>query len=1239
MKKALSLFMSIVMLISITAGLNLKVFAQELSGSCGKSVTYTLNTETGLLTISGTGPMTDYSWESSAPWYNNRSSVKTVEIEYGVTSIGAWTFADCSSLTSVTIPNSVTSIGDNAFWDCYALTSVTIPNSVTSIGGRAFGYCFSLTSVTIPSSVTNMGDRAFVCCSSLSEIIVDGNNKNYTSQDGVLFNKDKTELIQCPIGNTRTSYTIPNSVTRIGDDAFYRCISLTSVTIPNSVTSIGESAFADCSRLTSVTIPNSVTRIDVGAFYRCSSLSEIIVDGNNQNYSSQDGVLFNKDKTALIQYPIGNTRTSYTIPNSVTSIGYYAFYNCSSLTSVTIPDSVTIIGEYAFEYCSSLTSITISNSVTRIGYFAFYNCRSLTSVTIPNSVTSIGGDAFAYCYSLTSVTIPNSVTSIGNSAFDYCYNLNDVYYSGSEAEWKAISISSSNECLTTATIHYNFDASHPTSTNSLYSSKFQSILDKFIFTKYRDSIYKNFKCIIPGIEQTNTGDGTYSNYMTPQGVCVAGSYILITAYDGINDYYKEMGKAAPESKKNSVIYVLDKKTNEYLTTVVLNSKCHVGGISYNQKAGLIYVADSDNKQICMLNYSDIVNAANSGNDAVKVEFSKCIGVNVNPSFVTYYGGYVYVGNFVEKKENEKNSILKAYNSITLTEISNSTIKLPLKSQGVAFFTHDNQLFMAVSCSHGRKNKSQVFAYRMKKSGNVLKKVSEFDCYKFPEMTEDICVYGDKFLTCYESAAAKYQNDNSPKGKCANPIDRITANSISKVVESHFSVLSLSESETQGNEEEFDDVVLSGSCGDDAEFVLYSNGLLNITGQGKLYNYAENEAPWSDYADEIAAVSIAPDIDSIGENSFVSCNNLEYIAVSEFSDKNEPFTISSNAFVGCNAIDTIELPDKSIVIADDAFKDSSTQIAIISDSQDAINYAEKNDLEIHNHNYIFVETIAPTCCLNGYDLYQCSCGSEDLRNVTEATSNHDYVLSDDTKVCLAGETQLYTCTKCQTTYDVEITEDCHSFSQNIVPPTYETEGYTEYTCTVCGYAFTDNYVDKLVTPTPDPTPSQPTTQSQPTTPTQPTTQAPTTTQPTTASTTVAPTTSTTAPITQAPTTTQPTTQAEITTSTTVTEAEATTAKPKATSIKKLTKGKKSFKATWKKISGVNGYQVQYSTDKKFKKNKKTVTIKKNTASATIKKLKAKKKYYVRVRSYKNAKVGGKTVKAYSSWSKVKSVKTK
>ena len=228
------------------------------------------------------------------------------------------------------------------------------------------------------------------------------------------------------------SAVIAEGVTSIGDSAFCNCTSLTSVTIPNSVTSIGEFAFRGCSSLTSVTIPNSVTSIGDGAFASCTSLTGIRVTEGNSHYSSDaSGVLFNKDKTTLVQCP--GAFAAYTIPDSVTSIGGSAFRGCSSLTSVTIPDSVTSFGSDAFQ-----------------------GCTSLTSVTIPDSVTSFGKGAFSYCKSLTSVTIPNSVTSIGMSAFEDCTSLTDVYYAGSEAQWKAIQISYGNDALLNANIHYNY---------------------------------------------------------------------------------------------------------------------------------------------------------------------------------------------------------------------------------------------------------------------------------------------------------------------------------------------------------------------------------------------------------------------------------------------------------------------------------------------------------------------------------------------------------------------------------------------------------------------------------------------------------------------------------------------------------------------------------------------------------------------------------------------------------------
>ena len=352
---------------------------------------------------------------------------KTVDIPEkingkSVTSIGNCAFRYCTSLKSITIPNSVMEIGSSAFSGCSSLTSITIPNSVTEIGVYAFKGCTSLTSITIPNSVTNIGDSTFWGCSSLTAIYVAVDNKNYTSVNGVLFNKDKTALICYPAGKTDKSYNITNSVTSIGDYAFNGCSSLTSVTIPNSVTEIGGSAFVGCASLKSITMPNSVTSIGAWAFNGCTGLTAINVAMENQNYVSPDGVLYNKDKTTIICYPAGKKGNNYKIPDGVTEIGSIAFSRCSSLTSVTIPNSVTSIGSGAFNGCTSLTRVTIPNSVTKIGWNAFSGCTSLTSITIPNSVISIDWYAFMGCTSLKSITIPNSVTSIGKNAFGYYYD-------------------------------------------------------------------------------------------------------------------------------------------------------------------------------------------------------------------------------------------------------------------------------------------------------------------------------------------------------------------------------------------------------------------------------------------------------------------------------------------------------------------------------------------------------------------------------------------------------------------------------------------------------------------------------------------------------------------------------------------------------------------------------------------------------------------------------------------------
>ena len=399
------------------------------------------------------------------------------------------------SATELTIPSEldgkkVTSIDYCAFEDCTSLESVTIPDSVISIDFFAFNGCTSLKSITIPNSVISIGGEAFYGCTSLANIYVDSKNDCYTEIDGVLFDKEVETLVCCPAGKNSSSYSIPDSVTSIGEYAFEDCTSLASITIPNSVTEIGGSAFYDCTSLTSITIPNSVTSIGYGAFDFCTSLASITIPDsvteigggafeNTEWYNNQpDGVLY--AGKVLYEYK-GEMpeNTTITVKEGTKSISSSAFFYCTTLESITIPDSVTSIGDGAFYGCTSLANIyvdsknesytvidgvlfdkevktlvcypagknsssySIPDSVTSIGDDAFLGCTRLTSITIPDSVTEIGYAAFENCTSLTSITIPASVKYIDYNAFGYYYDEHDenkidgftiTGYSGSVAE-------------------------------------------------------------------------------------------------------------------------------------------------------------------------------------------------------------------------------------------------------------------------------------------------------------------------------------------------------------------------------------------------------------------------------------------------------------------------------------------------------------------------------------------------------------------------------------------------------------------------------------------------------------------------------------------------------------------------------------------------------------------------------------------------------------------------------------
>jgi len=418
--------------------------------------------------------------------FNECIGLGHVTFSEGITNIPVFIFENCTGLTTVVIPNSVSTIEPGAFFGCSSLSSVAFSTNLVNIGADAFHGCTSLGNVTIPASVFTIGGGAFADCSNLGAINVDSLNYFYSSGEGVLFNKNRTTLLQCPgakagvyviptnvtsigalafayctnltsvaLGTNITtmglaafsgcsglrSIAIPNSIHSIAENQFAYCTSLTNIAIPDSVNAIAHGAFAYCTSLPVVTIPASVNSIGLYAFGACASLASIVVDSQNSSFSSVDGVLFDKSQSSLIQFPAGKSDVSYTIQNGVSTIAGAAFGGCRNLTSVDVGSSVTLIDD-SFAGCIGLTNLTIGVAVADIGVLAFAYCTNLNTFSV-NALnphySSIDGVLFdrekttlVRCPGArTNYTVPDGVTTIGFEAFSYCSRLTRVTFPAS----------------------------------------------------------------------------------------------------------------------------------------------------------------------------------------------------------------------------------------------------------------------------------------------------------------------------------------------------------------------------------------------------------------------------------------------------------------------------------------------------------------------------------------------------------------------------------------------------------------------------------------------------------------------------------------------------------------------------------------------------------------------------------------------------------------------------------------
>lgn len=674
-KKITAILLSVVMLFGAVP-----LFAADFAanaaenGECGENISWIF--DGGILEISGSGEMENY-LVSKEPWYSVRSEIKAVIVSEGVTTVGNGAFYDCSNLTSVTLPSTLTSVGSNAFADCEGLESIVLPANLAKIGEMAF-YASGIREIAIPASVTSIGVDAFGWCDYLAKITVDENNAAFSSdENGVLYSKDKTVLMKYPGNSALTVFEVPETVAEISDYAFENSYKIKTVCIPESVSSIG-----------------------YGAFFN-SYLEKIIVNSDNQNYSSDSfGVLFNKDKTTLIQYPINSNVTDYTVPETVTGIENGAFHNSVSLECVHISSDVVTIGEgildftdayicsdsddcaakdyadangidfvvcgehsegrkiiasgscgdYTFwtlyddgeivisgeggtddfdanaapwsDYADTIVKATVSEGVTSISDNAFNGCESLENIVISNTVTDIGSCAFAGCSSLKNLVIPESVKAIGSEAFAGCTNIFSVRYLGEVDGWCAIQFESTNSNPAYFAEEFYIkgnpvvDVVVPDGTETVGAYAFAGV-DSVSSVTLPDSLNKigagafmgctGFEYIHIPASVTEIGDGAI-----PETV----DFICSDSENGAaKSYADESGIAFRFCQKHNVLGVTLPATAEIINKGTLQLEAVINPENPNDKT---VVWSSDNEKIVKVDKNGVVTAVSVGEATVTV---------------------------------------------------------------------------------------------------------------------------------------------------------------------------------------------------------------------------------------------------------------------------------------------------------------------------------------------------------------------------------------------------------------------------------------------------------------------------------------------------------------------------------------------------------------------------------------------------------------------------------------------
>ena len=843
------------------------------------------------------------------------SSLASITIPESVTNIGNSAFGYCSSLTSITIPEGVTSIGGSAFSGCSSLTAITIPESVTSIGDHAFYDCDGLTSITLPEGVTSIGEGAFGDCDGLTAIVVEEGNNVYDSRGGcnaIIETSSNTLTHGC------SATIIPESVTSIGDFAFYDCESLTSITIPASVTNIGNYAFYDCESLTSITIPEGVTSIGSSAFYGCSSLASITIPESVTNIGNS-------------AFGYCSSLTSITIPEGVTSIGGSAFSGCSSLTSITIPEGVTSIGGSAFSGCSSLTAITIPESVTSIGDFAFYDCESLTSITLPESsqLTSIGEYAFYYCSSLTAFIISESVTSIGNSAFSECSSLT------------AITCEATIPPTIKGSTFYNVDKSIPVYVPTSSVEAYKAAAYWSAFTNIQPiptsdiasgtcgdnltwRLTEEYELIIEGTGEMydyEYGDqpwyeysGSIQSISLSEGMTSIGNYAFYscTRLTAIN---------IPESVTsigNYAFYSCTRLTAitipEGVTSIGWNafSDCTIltaitvaeGNAVYDSRGGCNAIIETNSNTLIAGCSATIIP---EGVTSIGLyAFYACSGLTAItlPESVTSIGDYAFqfcsslisltIPMSTTSIGEAAFSCCSSLTSIIVTE--GNTIYDSREGCNAIIETSSNTLVFGCSTTIIPESVTSIGRAAFSRCYNLASIIIPKDVTSIGNYAFDYC----SSLTSITCEAATPPTIDDPSTFVG--VDK----SIPVYVPAG-SVEAYQSAEYWNKFTNIKGVVASGTCGDNLTWKLTEEYELIIEGTGEMYDYTQGGTPWSEYRDAILTITLPEGMTRIGHWAFSDCTSVTTITV--------PASVTSIGYgilMGCTNLTSIAVEEGNTI---------------------------------------------------------------------------------------------------------------------------------------------------------------------------------------------------------------------------------------------------------------------------------------------------------------------------------------